>query len=221
MKASSFFLLPLATLACAGPLTGGMYFTLSYYPSGGAVPPSVPSCSGPIVVTVTDAREKPAEAGHRFEENKPDVVYPIKIEGDAAAYVRSALEANLKRAGSPGEGQSTSTLAATLVKLTLEERTYHNAEFSGEVGLDLVLATASSPAPCWKGRILWLGHQLRQGRQPRELPGDPEPRGGEGDSRPALREIVPGRAVREMFPALISRPVSAARLARGIRAHSP
>jgi hypothetical protein len=157
VKVSSFLLLPLATLACAGPLTGGMYFTLSYYPSGGAVPPSVPGCSGPIVVTVTDARAKPGESGRRFEENKPDVVYPIQIDGDAATYVRSALEANLKRAGSPGEGQSTSTLAATLVSLNLEERTYHNAEFSGEVGLDLVLKSGNSPAPCWKGQISGSG----------------------------------------------------------------
>jgi len=157
VKLKSFLLLPLATLACAGPLTGGMFFTPSYYPSGGAVPPSVPGCSGPIAVTVTDAREKPAEAGHRFEENKPDVVYPIQMTGDAAAYVQSALEANFKRAGSPAEGQSTSTLAATLVQLNLEERTYHNAEFSGGVGLDLVLSTASSPTPCWKGRISGSG----------------------------------------------------------------
>jgi hypothetical protein len=157
VKVSSFLLLPLATLACAGPLTGGMFFTPSYYPSGGAVPRSVPSCSGPIAVTVTDAREKPAEAGQRFEENKPDVVYPIQMAGDAAAYVRSALEANFKRAGSPGGGQSTSTLAATLVQLNLEERTYHNAEFSGGVGLDLVLNTDNSPSPCWKGRISGSG----------------------------------------------------------------
>ena len=39
MKTSSFLLLPLAAIACAGPLTGGMYFTPAYFPSGGAVPP--------------------------------------------------------------------------------------------------------------------------------------------------------------------------------------
>jgi len=157
VNVSSFLLLPLATLACAGPLTGGMYFSPSYYPSGGAVPLSVPSCSGPIAVTVTDARENPAEAGRRFEENKPQVDYPIQMTGDAAAYVRSALEANFKRAGSPGDGQVASTLAASLVQLNLQERTYHNAEFLGEVGLDLVLNTANSPAPCWKGRISGSG----------------------------------------------------------------
>jgi hypothetical protein len=157
VKLSSFLLLPLAAIACAGPLTGGMYFTPSYYPSGGAVPPAVPSCSGPIAVTVTDAREKPAEVGRRFEENKPDVVYPIQMAGDAAAYVRSALEANLKRAGSPGGGQTTNTLAATLVQLSLEERTYHNAEFSGGATLDLTLTTANSPTPCWRGQISGSG----------------------------------------------------------------
>jgi hypothetical protein len=97
VKVSSLLLLPLATLACAGPLTGGMFLTPWYYPPGGAVPPSVPKCSGPIAVTVT--------------------------------------------------------------------------------------------------------HQLRQGGQPRELPGDPESRAGESDSGAALREVVPGRALREMFPA--------------------
>jgi hypothetical protein len=157
VKVPSFLLLLLATLACAGPLTGGMYFTPAYYPSGGAVPPAVPTCSGPIAVTVTDAREKPAEAGWRFEENKPDVVYPIQMMGDAAAYVRSALEANLKRAGSPGSGETTNTLAATLVQLNLQERTYHNAEFSGGVGLELVLNAANSSTPCWKGRISGSG----------------------------------------------------------------
>jgi len=108
-------------------------------------------------VTVTDAREKPSPAGQRFEENKPDVTYPIEMTGDAVAYLRDALEANLKRAGSPAGGPTASTLAATLVKLHLEERTYHNAEFSGDVGLDLVLSNGSSPAPCWKGRILGAG----------------------------------------------------------------
>ena len=157
MRVPSFLLLPLGALACAGPLTGGMAFAPSYYPSGGAVPPSVPACSGPIAVTVTDARENPNPAGRRFEENKPDVTYPIEMTGDAVAYVQSALDANLKRAGSPAGGPTASALAATLVKLNLQESTYHNAEFSGEVGLDLVLSTGSSPAPCWKGRISSTG----------------------------------------------------------------
>jgi len=108
-------------------------------------------------VTVTDAREKPSPAGLRFEENKPDVTYPIEMTGDAVAYVQSALVANLKRAGSPAGGPSASALAVTLIQLNLEERTYHNAEFSGGVGLDLVLTTGSSPAPCWKGRISGTG----------------------------------------------------------------
>jgi len=166
VKVSSFLLLPLAALGCAGPLTGGMYFSPSYYPSGGAVPPSVPSCSGPIAVSVTDARAEPAEVGRRFEENKPDVIYPIQMTGDAAAYVQSALEANLRRAGSPSSGQTTSTLAATLVQLNLEERTYHNAEFSGEVGLDFVLSNPSSAAACWKARITASGSNYGKAGNP-------------------------------------------------------
>ena len=158
MKVPSFLLLPLCALACAGPLTGAMAFAPSYYPSGGAVPPPVPSCSGPVTVSVTDARENPNPAGRRFEENKPDVTYPIEMTGDAVAYVRDALEANLKRAGSPAGGPTASALAATLVKLNLQESTFHNAEFSGDVALDVLLSTAQgSPAPCWKGRISGAG----------------------------------------------------------------
>ena len=55
---------------------------------------------------------------------------PIQMTGDAAAYVRSALRPTLN-APEAGGGQTTNTLAAILVQLSLEERTYHNAEFSG------------------------------------------------------------------------------------------
>jgi hypothetical protein len=146
-------LLPLAVLGCAASLSEGTTFQPAYYPSGGAVPPAVPACSGPIAVTVTDVRDNPAEAGRRFEEKKPAVDYPIKMTGDQTAYVRSALEANLKRAGNPGPGPTATTLALTVDQLYLEEKTYANAEFSGGVGFEVVVNVANSPTPCWKGQI--------------------------------------------------------------------
>ncbi|HVP62050.1 MAG TPA: hypothetical protein VMT11_15910 [Myxococcaceae bacterium] len=157
MRVSHLVLLPLAALACAGPLTGATSFTPAYYLSGGAVPPSIPACSGPIAVTVTDVREKPQDVGRRFAEDKPTVSWPIEMTGSAPDYVRSALEANLKRAGSPGTGQGTSTLQARLTQLLLEERTYHNAEFSGSVGLDLALSAPGAATPCWRGQISATG----------------------------------------------------------------
>lgn len=157
MRVSRLILLPVAALGCAGPLTGATSFTPAYYVSGGAVPPALPGCSGPIAVTVTEEREKPQEAGRRFEEDKPTGDWPIEMTGSAADYVRSALEANLRRAGSPGTGQGTSTLQARLTQLRLEERTYHNAEFSGSVGLDLALIGPGASTPCWRGRTSGTG----------------------------------------------------------------
>jgi hypothetical protein len=146
-------LLQLAVLGCAASLNEGTTFQPEYYPSGGAVPPAVPPCSGPIAVTVTDVRDTPAEAGRRFEENKPAVDYPIKITGDPTAYVKSALEAILKRAGNPGPGPTATTLAVTLDQLYLEEKTYANAEYSGGVAFEVLVNVANSPTPCWKGQI--------------------------------------------------------------------
>ncbi len=102
MKSWAPFLLPLAVLGCAASLSEGASFQPAYYPSGGAVPPAVPPCTGPITVTVADVRDNPSEVGRRFEEKRPGVDYPIKMTGDVTAYVRSALEALLKRAGNPG-----------------------------------------------------------------------------------------------------------------------
>jgi hypothetical protein len=145
------------TLACAGPLTGATSFNYKYYVSGGAIPPSLPACAGTIEVSVTDEGEKPVELGRRFEEDKPSVVWPIAMNGNAADYVRDAIEANLQRAGNPGRGQTASTLKAGITQMTLEERTFHNAEFSGSVGLDLALVISAEGAPCWKGQIAGAG----------------------------------------------------------------
>lgn len=152
MRLRPLFLLPLLTLACAGPLTGATSFAPAYASSGGPMPP-VPTCSAPVVVAVTDARSKPSEAGRRFEEKKPNIDYPIEMTGSAAAWVQSGVEANLKRAGSPGTGKMAAALTITLVQLRLEERTYHNAEFSGDLQLDVVVGSTNPQIPCWRGQV--------------------------------------------------------------------
>jgi hypothetical protein len=153
MKFWAPMVLPLAVLGCAASLNEGTSFQPAYYPSGGAVPPAVPKCAGPIAVTVTDGRDYQDDAGRRFEEKKPDKDYPIKATGDLSAYVRSALEANLKRAGNPGPGSNATSLAVTLDQLYLEEKTYANAEYSGGVGFEVVVNAPNSSTPCWKGEI--------------------------------------------------------------------
>lgn len=148
-------LLPLAALGCAASLSEGASFPPKYYASG-PLPRTVPACSGAIAVTVADGRENPGEAGRRFEEQKPATDYPIKMTGDTTAYVLTALEGILKRAGNPGPGATTTTLAVTLEDLYLEEKTYVNAEFSGGVALEVVVRGANS-SPCWKGEITGQG----------------------------------------------------------------
>ena len=157
MRLGPLFLLPLLTLACAGPLTGATSFAPAYAWSNGPVPPAVPACSGPVVLSVADARSNPTEAGRRFEENKPNTDYPIEMTGSAAAWVLNGVEANLKRAGSPGTGTTAAALKITLVQLRLEERTYHNAEFSGDVQLDVVVGSTNPQIPCWRGQVSGSG----------------------------------------------------------------
>ena len=150
----AFLFLPLAVLGCAASLNEAATFPPKYYPSG-PLPRTVPACAGPIAVTTTDGRENPSEAGRRFEEQKPASDYPIKMTGDAMAYVKSALEGILKRAGNPGGGPTATTLAVTLDELYLEEKTYVNAEFSAGVALEVVVNVKNTP--CWKGEITGQG----------------------------------------------------------------
>jgi hypothetical protein len=148
------FFLSLTVLGCAASLNEGATFPPKYYPSG-PLPRTVPACAGAIAVTATDDRANPSEAGRRFEEQKPASDYPIKMEGDAIAYVKSALEGILKRAGNPGGGPTATTLAVTLDELYLEEKTYVNAEFSAGVALEVVVNVGNTP--CWKGEITGEG----------------------------------------------------------------
>jgi hypothetical protein len=150
-------LLPLAALGCAASLNEGASFPPKYYASG-PLPRTVPACAGPIAVTVADGRDNPSEAGRRFEEQKPATDYPIKMTGDNAAFVQSALEGILKRAGNPGPGPTATKLVVTLDDLYLEEKTYVNAEFSGGVTLEAVVSGANSSTPCWKGEITGQGN---------------------------------------------------------------
>lgn len=154
MRFWALLCLPLAVLGCKASLNEGTTFPPNYYASG-PLPRTVPACAGPIAVTTTDGRENPSEAGRRYEEQKPATDYPIKMTGDAMAYVKSALEGILKRAGNPGKGATATTLAVTLDELYLQEKTYVNAEFTAGVALEVVVNVGSTP--CWKGEITGAG----------------------------------------------------------------
>jgi hypothetical protein len=142
---------------CAGQLNGPTAFKPAYFSSVSGVPGAVPACSGPIRVMVVDMRPEPYRAGRRFEEDRPGVEYPISLTTEAASYVGKALESALRRAGSPGAGPTPSTLAITLTQLNIEEKTYHNAEYAGSVGMEVAFHFADAAVPCWKGRAAGAG----------------------------------------------------------------
>ncbi|MGO9831639.1 MAG: hypothetical protein ACLPJH_15985 [Myxococcaceae bacterium] len=106
-------------------------------------------------MTATDGREGFTEAGRRFEEQKPASDYPIKMTGDAVAYVQSALDGILKRAGNPGAGHTATTLAVTLDDLYIEEKTFVNADYTAGVALSVVVSVGNTP--CWKGEVTGQG----------------------------------------------------------------
>src|SRR5713101_1062375 len=88
--------LSLVVFACAGPSKGEITFPAAYFRSGESAPPAVPSCAAPIQVVATDARPTPSVVGRRFEEERPTVEYPIKMQGDAGVYVRNGVEKALQ-----------------------------------------------------------------------------------------------------------------------------
>ena len=158
--------LSLFVFACAGPSKGEMTFPAAYYRSGEGPPPAVPSCTVPIQVVVTDARPTPSVVGRRFEEEKPTVEYPIKMEGDAGAYVRNGVEKALLAADGAPAGKAPANLAITITQIALEEKTFYNAEFSGRMGLEVILTRATSSEPCWSGRVSGLGRNYGKAGNP-------------------------------------------------------
>jgi hypothetical protein len=80
VKVSSFLLLPLAALACAGPSRAGCFYAV-VLPVGRGGATLRPQLLRAHRGDRDGCTRKAAEAGHRFEENKPDVVYPIQMAG--------------------------------------------------------------------------------------------------------------------------------------------
>ncbi len=158
--------LSLVVVACAGPSKGEMTFPAAYFRSGESLPPAVPSCTGPIQVVVTDARPTSSVVGRRFEEEKPTVEYPIKMDGDAVAYVRNGVEKALQAPGGAPAGKASANLAITIAQIAVEEKTFFNAEFTGRISLDGVLTRPASSAPCWSGRLSGSGRNYgKAGKQ--------------------------------------------------------
>jgi|GEM_PF-6452231 len=112
--------LSLLVFGCAGPRQGEITFPAAYFsPHVGGLPPAVPSCAAPVQLVVGDARQTTSVVGRRFEEEKPTVEYPIKMQGDPGAYVRSGLQVALQAAGGAPAGKMPSSLAITITEIAL------------------------------------------------------------------------------------------------------
>jgi hypothetical protein len=161
---ASLFLL----VACAGPRQGEITFPASYFsPHVGGLPPPVPACASPVTLQVTDPRQTSSIVGRRFEEEKPTVEYPIKMQGDPAAYIRSGLEPALQAAGGAAAGKTPANLAISITEIALEEKTFYNAEFRGRIGLDVLLTQPASSNACWSGRVSGSGQNYGKAGNPK------------------------------------------------------
>ncbi|MCI0569709.1 MAG: YajG family lipoprotein [Myxococcaceae bacterium] len=158
MRRACFLLLSSCAVACAGAQTGATAFEPSYFTSEEmGTSRTVPSCAAPLSVVVIDGRQEQGNVGVRFTEDEPNVQYPIRMEGDVASYVQSALERALERAGQSLGTKTPGAMHVRVTQLRLEEKVFRNSEFDGKVGLEVTLAFAGSELPCWKGELTGVG----------------------------------------------------------------
>ena len=167
MRTTLLPLFALCLVACAGPRQGEVVFPATYSPSGGILPPALPSCSSPIQVTVTDGRRDPSLLGRRFEEEKPTVDYPLRMSGDVMTYVRNGIERGLQRAGGKGaSGPTAATLAVNVTQFLIEEKMFRNSEYYAQIALESVLTLPGSSQPCWKGFLRGSGNNYGRAGNP-------------------------------------------------------
>ena len=156
-----------ALLGCTGPLTGATAFHPAYYLSSNGIPAPLPACAHPLVVRAEDARANPTSAGIRYEENRPQVQYPISLQGDLRPAIQDGVEMGLRRAGGPPRGEGPPlTLSTRVTDLRIEERTFHNAEFTGILGVEVALFAPGAAAPCWKQRVTGRGENYGRAGNP-------------------------------------------------------
>jgi len=151
----------LAAVACAGPSKGPVSFTANYAPSGNLT--ALPSCAAASKVEVTDGRKsKSIVVGRRFEEDAPNVDYPIQMEGDIAPQLRTGLERIFKRASD----DTAKELDFTVRELFLEEKVFRNAEYDGRLALAAEVKAPGSSKTCWKGEVVGLGENYGKAGNP-------------------------------------------------------
>src|SRR5262249_46207040 len=156
--------LSLFVLAC-GSHRGEVVFPAAYVASRD-LSPAPPTCSAPVQIQVTDARQTPSVVGRRFEEDKPTVEYPVKMEGDPAAYVKSGLEKSLRVGGGAASAKTPVTLAVTITQMSMEEKIVHLADFASQLSLEATLTSPTSSQTCWSGRVSGTGKNHGKGGNP-------------------------------------------------------
>jgi hypothetical protein len=155
-------LLSATVVGCVGQRQGSTEFVARYFASQGALPTSLPSCARPVEVMVIDGRQNADVAGVRFEEERADIEYPIRMQGDVASYVRTSIEKAFERAGRPPGASRTGTLTVKVIQLRIEEKVFYNSEYKGQIGLEAELALPGERQSCWTGRF--TGNAKNYGR---------------------------------------------------------
>lgn len=159
---SLFALIPTTLIACAGPSKGPISFTAAYSPSDKLTP--LPSCATASKIDVSDDRKSKSPVGRRFEEEAPNVDYPINMDGDLAPQLKTGLERMFKR--TTADSESGKELDFSVRELFLEEKVFRNSEFDGRLAIQAVVKSAGSSKTCWKGEAVGLGENYGKAGNP-------------------------------------------------------
>jgi hypothetical protein len=136
--------------ACGGPRMGAVTFAADYRPSEIHLTRPLPPCVGPIQVLVSDARTEPA-VGYRFQEGRPQVRFPIWMQGALAPSFQAGLHRVFQHASAFRAGRSPVQLHVAVTRLFIEESIFNNSEFDGWVDFDAMVLHPASSQPCWAG----------------------------------------------------------------------
>jgi len=155
----------LLLLACTGPRSGATVFRAEYSPTEEA-PAALRSCAAPLTLDVSDVRKDRKVVGRRFAEGRPGDEFPIQMTGDSVSYVQQALERAFERAGRPVGGETAARFSVAVTQLNIEEKVFRNAEYDGQVMMEVSLTYPGASRPCWKDRIRGVGENYGRAASP-------------------------------------------------------
>lgn len=121
------------------------------YMRAGERPAVAPPCAAINQITVTDPRPDPVTVGRRYHEEQPGLVYAIKMNGAATAWVKDGIESQARQAAMALGTAGRADLVVSIRMLDLQEKVFSNSNYEARVVLDATVPKAGTNTPCWSG----------------------------------------------------------------------